>query len=315
MLHEFAVEPEVLSDWRTVQLLRQSCGVEHGRLIARYPKKWKRKVYDACRVCGDVERKRIEAWLGGSLTWLFPSRREYDAERGWLENAESEQTGDDPFRAIVADANPRDRDDVLLADEIGEPNGRWYVPSECIAPRTVDGLVSCAFKLLQISRRVRIVDPYFDPQQARFRKVFWAFVVEACKGIRLSEDVQVHACADTRISGEEWQRRCEEYLPGGVPAGITVRLIRWGHLPGGDRLHARYVLTELGGIRFDYGTDTYKDSQEETTDVSLVDPGVRDSRWNQLEEVDPNDCSTKPAFQKVDDVEITGTGSLPVEEY
>lgn len=44
----------------------------------------------------------------------------------------------------------------------------------------------------------------------------------------------------------------------------------------GDKPHARYILTEFGGIRYDYGLDK---GEGQTTDVSLIGPDAYKQRW------------------------------------
>lgn len=106
MLHEFAVDPEALSDWQSYRYLVEKFGVEHGRLISRFPKDWKRRVYDACSGCGDVEKKRIEVGLKSIDPRLIVTGRPYGQAPAWLVNAEAEHASQ-PFRAVISRGNPR----------------------------------------------------------------------------------------------------------------------------------------------------------------------------------------------------------------
>jgi len=45
-------------------------------------------------------------------------------------------------------------------------------------------------------------------------------------------------------------------------------------------------------------------SQAQTDDISLLEPGVFNTRWDQY-------CGDQPAFDRVDEVMISGTRMLP----
>ena len=46
MLKEFALEPEALASWESFRYLIEKFGVSKGRVISRFPKQWKRLVYE-----------------------------------------------------------------------------------------------------------------------------------------------------------------------------------------------------------------------------------------------------------------------------
>ena len=65
MIYEYALDPALLDNWKDCRFFQQSFGPDKGRLIADYPRKWKRAVLEAIRKsgCGDVEKKRIKEAL------------------------------------------------------------------------------------------------------------------------------------------------------------------------------------------------------------------------------------------------------------
>ena len=64
---------------------------------------------------------------------------------------------------------------------------------------------------------------------------------------------------------------CEAYVwfRGIIPNGLTVTLYRWKRRDGGEEFHARYILSERGGIRFDEGLAEGRAG--ERSDVALMD--------------------------------------------
>lgn len=44
MIHEYAVEPDLLNTWEQVSFLLPHFGIDHGRLIVKYPHQWEAEV-------------------------------------------------------------------------------------------------------------------------------------------------------------------------------------------------------------------------------------------------------------------------------
>ena len=73
---------------------------------------------------------------------------------------------------------------------------------------------------------------------------------------------------------------------------------------GGERLHNRYVLSDLGGVSFGYGLD--EGDEGETDDITLMDLEQYEARWSQYSGDPP------AAFeQEGTAVEVVGTRRLP----
>ena len=67
---------------------------------------------------------------------------------------------------------------------------------------------------------------------------------------------------------------------------------------GQEKLHNRYILTELGGVSLGVGLDEGQDGA--TDDLVLLDRGVYYERWKQY-------ASDPPAFDLLEEaVEVTG---------
>jgi len=47
----------------------------------------------------------------------------------------------------------------------------------------------------------------------------------------------------------------QRYLGKDLPDGLVVRVAHWNEALGIGKLHPRYLITDLGGIKFDYGFD------------------------------------------------------------
>jgi hypothetical protein len=62
--------------------------------------------------------------------------------------------------------------------------------------------------------------------------------------------------ADLRTDG--FKELCERTLSDGMPPGSRLKICRWDQKHEGDFFHSRYILTEKGGVRIDWGLDSGK---------------------------------------------------------
>src|SRR5438034_3211795 len=99
MIYEFAVEPEVMATWEHFRVLWDDVGVSRGRLLVEYRNSWRKQVYDlANRLSPPVRANAICSKLSDPNQrhrLVGPSGRTFDPDpgRGWLNNAEAQQTG------------------------------------------------------------------------------------------------------------------------------------------------------------------------------------------------------------------------------
>ncbi|MFQ5631188.1 MAG: hypothetical protein ACE5I1_20645, partial [bacterium] len=245
-------------------------------MISRFPKKWKRLVYEACSHCGEIEKKKIEERLKDIDPKLLATGRSYDPALSWLNNAETRHSFN-PFHAIISNANPRNQHEILVADELDESNPLWDVPREIHIPRKADALSIRLAKLLQISTEILFVDPHFRPQQNRFRNTLQRFLAEAVNGHSKLQRIEYHLKEYPDESADNFKNNCKTNLPSIIPHGLEILIIRWRQKENGESLHARYVLTDRGGVRIDYGLP--EGNEGETTDVSLLTHSLYLQRW------------------------------------
>jgi hypothetical protein len=271
MIHEFAVDPEALAGWQNFRYLVENFGVSQGRLISRFPSKWKRLVYEACEECPPVEKARIVEKLNGIEDKLFSSGRIYDGNLKWIPNA-SASHGEKPFRAIITTAEHARSTGHLDVD-----NKTWAVPRGAVVPRTATDMAAAADKLLRCSAEIVFVDPHFGGE-TRFGRPLTAMIQCACDG-RVPRRFEYHLTAKS-VPGHEFSRQLEKQQPYlRIPPGVKLVFVRWNQLDEGDTLHPRYILTEKGGLRFEHGLD--EGNPGETTDVDCLASANHADRWAQ----------------------------------
>lgn len=258
MLFEYAVEPQAIgSSWQNFRYLIEKFGFDRGRLISRFPKKWEREVIEAAQQAGmgDVRLKSLVSRLQRAKTEaLVPSGRAYDPGVGdWLQNAIAQQAIA-PFHAIIAGQNPGARPDVLVVDDADETNPLMASPHMWEVERVGTALAAAMRPLLSSAKTVLFVDRFFDIGKAPYRETLKACldVIHASgSGVLRCE---IHFCDhDTRHSLEHVERNAPRWLAGVLPAGMSIVLFCWKERADGTDFHARYLLTDIGGINIEAG--------------------------------------------------------------
>jgi hypothetical protein len=275
MIKEFAIEPKVIATWRHFQLLWNDFGVAKGRLISRFPKTWNRQVYELAQELNSnqpVHALSICERIRQGATKIIPSRREFDPEASWLANATG-QMKVRPFHAIVAQDNPTGHSSVLVADELDREHPLYRVETDCKVPRTAEALAQCAALVLSVCEEVQFVDPHFDVFRRRFRETF-AEILTRCRAapqrLRVCE---IHTRRPADFDQKTQAAVFRQHFQKELPAGVMLRVHFWSERAGGEKMHPRFLLTELGGLKFDYGLDEGEGPGDKTW-VMLMDQGM-----------------------------------------
>ena len=315
MLFEYAVEPELVATWadpRTGRYFIDRFGIGTPRLVSRYPKSWKRLVWEAWEASGmrgvgvaGRQRRRMETLIQHLSAAMVERRHpDWDADRSWVENAVDQQVG---FHAVLARPNPAGDPRVLVADELDESTPRWAAQHGTTVPRKAEAIADAVGSMLRVATDIVFVDPYFAPHRRRFVNVIVACMGAGGRGRVVGPArIRIFSSDNDERNGtyEKFRADCGKYLPRGFPAGQDVTIRRLGERKGGEKLHNRYILTELGGVSFGVGLDEMENlsvGEAVTDDLSLLARDQYHLRWRQY-------AGEPPVFdQREDPITITGT--------
>ncbi len=296
MIHEFALDPGVLSTWQAVRYFIEKFGCEHGRMISRFPKKWESMVYEESKNCSTIERKKIEEYLLNKdiniKRRLIHSGREYNAGLQWLQNAAA-QHAKEPFHAIITKENSTEKEYVLIADELNDTMPLWNVKKGDTVARKAAILSARVRPLLQYSSEILFIDQHFSPDAPRYQKTLSAFT-DALRGntkiSRIEYHTTVHDISRAHFENHPKLKRL-------IPKEMKISFIRWEKIDSKDALHPRYVLTNIGGISIEVGLDEGEEGA--TTDVSLLDYDRYVKRWSDYQR------ASSP-FKFIDEITVIG---------
>lgn len=270
MIYEYALEPKLVATWgqpHNYRFFIRAFGIEHGRHVSRYPKKWAKKVYESFSGNSDMEKKRLEELLS-QFKKNMVKRKDCiwdEGKKSWLENALAEH-GRHPFHAILTQHSPGKHERVICDDDLNASECRlWDVPTGTYAPRTAVELADAVKEILSLCSWVRFVDPYLSKNTKRHKDTLAAYlgILGSHRPVGPPVSIEIHTSGDGASS--EHLKNVYEKI---VPAGLQVTFFQWQEKPSGQKLHNRYILTDLGGISFQHGLDA--GDEGETDDIGRL---------------------------------------------
>lgn len=282
MLFEYAVEPRAIgSSWETFRYIIELFGFDRGRLISQFPKAWLRDVYDATAGFSPLQRTKVEVALNRARrAILVRSGRTYDPTAAtWLEAALI-SNGEAPFRAIIALENPAQDPAVLPPDELDEGHPLMAAPRDAAVPRDVASIVGALREFLRFGSRILFVDAFYDPYNVRYRRV-----IRGC--LKIVKQFNANAACELHYryhpdkpNPADIEREADKLFGGDIPDGMIIRIFCWKAKEGGEAFHARYLLTDRGGMQIDHGFAA--EGAHRTTDMLLMSPELAQLRLNAL---------------------------------
>ncbi|MBF0186289.1 MAG: hypothetical protein HQL50_00015 [Magnetococcales bacterium] len=298
MFHEFTLDPEMVARWydrREYAFFAGRFGMDTGRVVSGYPKKWRQMVmrafYDQHPGASEISTKRIEALLDTLCENMVKRPASFNDQPSWLEKAESEH-GERPFRGILSHNNPRNQPFIVTSGELvngtitDQKNAEhWEVPPAPSPPRDAGEFAQVVAPILRCCQHAVFVDPHFDPDPYRPRflntlremlSILWG----QNHGLKAPQ-AELHISADKK--GEnEILRKCRTHLPDIIPSGGKLRVVIWKSRPGGEKLHNRYLLTDIGSVGFGVGLDEADQSDhDESDDLFRLSSRQHAKRWGQ----------------------------------
>lgn len=259
MLKAFALDPCVPADDSTAfAVFVAGLGVENGRLLAEFPKRWRAMAIDLIHSLGsNREAKRAEALLTRLATDGTLRTRlalPFDPNRSWLENASQHQAA---FAAIIcADgaAEPSSTPWAHPASTLVEGATYWQASRYGVFKNTATNLAGLLGPLLRLDSEVAFMDPFFDAARDHYLKSIEA-VLDAAPNVKR---LVVHSAVkvgrnNSPVPADRWQAVSRERLSPLLRQDLTISLVRWRELDQSEDPHERWVVTPRGAATLDRG--------------------------------------------------------------
>ena len=282
MFHEYALDPGVLTSWERVRTFLDAFGPAKGRFLVDLPRKgWKQLVMDAVAAhgCSALDRSRIEEKLRRvDKRTLLPRKDQVAPVPGpWVATARAEHARD-PLRAIITPEPLAGQADEIAPDDCHGDASPWHVPHGCLVPRKATELSDRCRVLVRASKRVILVDPYFNVSRAQVSAVLTPLARLVAKA---GASLEVHA-RDEKGHAEAL-RATQRALPASVPIGFEVT-VRWlAAATSTHRHHNRYLLTEIGGVQLGDSAEEGDAGHEDRW--SILDTDAHERLWKRHTEL------------------------------
>lgn len=286
MIYEYAFDPQVFSEWSNCRYLAEMLGFSKGRVISKFPKKWSKHVIDSIPPdCSDITRTRIVAKLKQLAPCMINSNREYVLEKqDWMSNALFSHNLI-PFRAVVSASDPNHVNSVINVTDIEEGHELWDIEHSCAIIRDSIEIVNSLRLLLLLCRDLIIVEPHFKPAVARFKNTL-VQILQTLQSQQRRCDVVPSITIIKKYDplDNDFSLKCSTHFKEHLTSISGIRFICLSEFPGGQRLHNRFVLTNLAGISLGIGFDEQPDSIS-TDDAFILDSKHHLERWKMYSDV------------------------------
>ena len=293
MLHEFAVDPECLTEWASFQIFMQEFGIEKGRILSMFPKKWPKMVRECCKDLSFQQTKKMGQYFAWAKQHAFvKSGRPYDGDKEWSDNAIS-QHSDVPFHAVITNATSSDISSVFSFADADRFNEYWQVPTDKSILRDDIEIYKTILPLLNISSQVKLIDNYFIEQndaeifKNSLKNILTAAMPQEEDSPLDPPSFEYHKLIkeykkDTIFNDKKLiDNFFEKKIASIVPTGMNFKLCLWVKKENSSGMHARMVLTNRGGIEFDWGlAPATGEHKGEKTHVKLLSEKLTREEWN-----------------------------------
>jgi len=267
---EYAVEPSLFDDYNQARLILSGFGVDRGRLIAAFPRKWQREVIRQLSGYTEMQRKTFIEKLNKLDSILVPRAHPYDGSTSWKEQAfDCDRT--EPFHAIMTNgADARQKSIDGTGDFESMP--LWQVKGRESIPRNSKELAAALNFLLERCSEILIVDREFMPSGGTgdkwLKPIQWIGEILASQGRVRRFELHSLDKPHAKWPAGKFSNDCTQHLPRVIPKGLSMTAILWSQRPAGVQFHERLIVTDRGGVLLDPGIDEGKPG--ETYDIRLL---------------------------------------------
>jgi len=179
MIKKFAVEPRAVCRWEDFRYVMEKLGFAQGRVLACYPKKWPRALFDELNKREDlteIERTRfVEKLRRYKEDRMISVGEPYDPNRPWVQNTVSLPVG--KVDSIILAQHEQKFTASHSIQAITDLDEEFFSASrEIRCTSTVEHLCQAAYILLTETSVAYFIDPYFRIALDSCAKVLAGFV-------------------------------------------------------------------------------------------------------------------------------------------
>lgn len=256
MIHEYAVDPGILSDYQSCRAFIEAFRERPTRRVGDAPRKWIQEALYALSSLEPVKRKTIKEHLMKLSKSAIVSNRtvqewDHSGTTSWESYAGAENATH-AFSAVLVSEETARYGNVYPFDNIGlDCPDCWSAPSEIHVPRRAKDMVAAILPLLRISRRLLLVDPFFSlvgNRWSRYRPFLSELLAHSGefnfgRGVAT---IEIHTSDEYGDMSHQLQAEMRK-----LAVSVDIKVSHWPK----RGMHDRFVLTDVGGVFFGPGLD------------------------------------------------------------
>lgn len=272
MFREYAIDPEVVgSNWKDCRYLAEKFGFDKGRLISDFPEdNWLAHAYKASADLKPMEKSKVILWLENiKRTKLVKSNRNYDSCMGWIQNVIKQQNASSPFHAVITKETKNNHDSIIEIDKVDEGHPLMDSPTVWNVPRTGNHIAAAIEPMLRSARVLLFIDRYFDVENLKYQET-----LRSCLKITGNKQVrcEIHFCDRKETPPINIiAKRSRNWSSNVIPNGRSISLSKWTEHKNGEDFHARYLITDIGGINIESGFSAEGEHQKVQLSILPID--------------------------------------------
>ena len=279
MLKEYAIEPIVIDSYKNARYWLDFFGLDKGRQISRFPKKWKALVMD--NVKGFNEKGYIRERLKNMDSNVFRrGGRSWDNSLSWSENALQEYERKE-FQAIIVKNNDQKKDNLLVADEVDQTHPKLKLEYQIPIQRDLDGITKWVRPLIEQVNEIAFVDMYFQPQKPEYLEPLKRFFKILSEKTNQTNTCQIHFVCGLEKTGEiKWfKEQCHKFIKPILPLKSRAMI----HRIKKEENHNRYILTESHcGVLYGHAIAKASKEQAKDDEITIYNPEINKKRWEKF---------------------------------
>lgn len=288
MIHEYAIEPSVLTAWAAdkrdyAEFLREY-GLGTPRIVSSFPKKKANKLrsYFLTKTPDDGQSQQGMRYVE-MVNKLVEGIALRDVEpfggNDWCLHAKNENERI-PFNVILS-SEPIQTQRNITPDTMYDPDSLWNHKDQLNIQRTNEGIRSAVSNLLRLAtEQVVVIDPYgWTDRAIRQMQYLINRISESRINNKFPSFSLFYKENDSGLNADVVQQR----ILARVNAEVGVELNVWEleEVAGSDVFHNRVVLTEHGGVCFGHGLGV-SGEQGHTDDAFLIGIEIYQKKWKQF---------------------------------
>lgn len=279
MFKEIAVDPEVMARWEWFLKLYDRFGFDEGMLLAEFPKSWRREVIERAKslIDEDVNQEIKVRSMVKRLTserfkeCLYSCGRDPGNHPSWIQKARNQSP---PFDVIVAVMNGEALPNMVPACDFFWEDPRLKAKRQSRICRDSESLIGACEKMLRKATQIRFIDRFFNPKKREKRLPFVRLVDFLHENNPSGRSLQIFTQLTLEeVTPEDYQEHLEHELP----TGFILEVIFLKKIDGGENLHPRFLLSDLGGMQYDHGLD----EGDGTCLVTILESEMHKQLWEE----------------------------------